>query len=122
MGVSFFRETAPEDFATFDRSFYSMCAIARRGCGEGIERRGAEEAVGGFQGCLAVGSGDRSDLWNRRAVVVWSDVWEKDKGEGNTLLISGSSELGGRKGKMAAKDPHTRQPIFAYPVHDSLQH
>ncbi len=26
MGVSFFRETAPEDFATFDRSFYAMCA------------------------------------------------------------------------------------------------
>ncbi len=25
MGVSFFRETAPEDFATFDRSFYAMC-------------------------------------------------------------------------------------------------
>jgi hypothetical protein len=24
MGVSFFRETAPEDFATFDRSFYAM--------------------------------------------------------------------------------------------------
>jgi hypothetical protein len=26
MGVSFFRETAPEDFATFDLSFYAMCA------------------------------------------------------------------------------------------------
>jgi hypothetical protein len=25
MGVSFFRETAPEDFATFDLSFYAMC-------------------------------------------------------------------------------------------------
>ena len=26
MGVSFFRETAPEDFATFDLSFYALCA------------------------------------------------------------------------------------------------
>ncbi len=25
MGVSFFREVAPEDFATFDLSFYAMC-------------------------------------------------------------------------------------------------
>ncbi len=27
MGVSFFRETAPENFATFDRSFFAMCVI-----------------------------------------------------------------------------------------------
>jgi hypothetical protein len=25
MGVSFFRESAPTDFATFDVSFYAMC-------------------------------------------------------------------------------------------------
>ena len=26
MGVSFFRESAPADFATFDVSFFAMCA------------------------------------------------------------------------------------------------
>ena len=35
MGVSFFRETAQEDFATFDRSFFAMC----EGWGDGARER-----------------------------------------------------------------------------------
>ena len=27
MGVSFFRESAPDDFATFGRSFYALCVL-----------------------------------------------------------------------------------------------
>jgi hypothetical protein len=50
MGVSFFRESAPQDFASFDRSFFAMCGQRGVVWGSGVEK-------------VAVSHGSKSTQW-----------------------------------------------------------